>query len=197
MQVLARCLNGGNTADWELFIGLAQPVVSSAILRGLSRASPARAGLADDLIQDCFLKMCADNYRILRNFRSAASNALRAYLRTIAASVLVDHFRRPGSKPWVDLEEAGGALVSRDPAVEELERRLLLGRVEKCVAGQDERSRRIFWLYHRQGMTPKSISSLPGIGMGVSGVETALYRLTLAVRACLRRAGVLPDPSIS
>jgi DNA-directed RNA polymerase specialized sigma24 family protein len=97
----------------------------------------------------------------------------------------------------VDLEEIAAKLVSIDPTTRDLERRQLLDQVEKCLVRQDDRGRRIFWLYYRQGMTPKSISSLPGIGVGVSGVETALYRLTLAVRACLRRAGVLRDPAFS
>jgi RNA polymerase sigma-70 factor (ECF subfamily) len=93
-QALARCLNGGSAADWEQFIRLAQPVAASTILRGLSPTSPGRQALADDLIQDCFLKMCAGNYRVLRNFHSGDSAALRVYIRTIAASVLADHFRR-------------------------------------------------------------------------------------------------------
>jgi DNA-directed RNA polymerase specialized sigma24 family protein len=82
-------------------------------------------------------------------------------------------------------------LASHDGAAEDLERKILLERVEKCLSTQDPRSRRIFWLYHRQGLTPKVISALPGIGMGTGGVETAVYRLTGAVRECLRKAGVL------
>jgi RNA polymerase sigma-70 factor (ECF subfamily) len=190
-KMLERCLDGAGPARWEPFIEEAQPVISSGVLRSLSRGSSLNRDLADDLVQDCFLKLCANDFRVLRNFRSGDANALRAYLRAIAASVVADHFRRRESKPTIDLEEVASVLSSPDPATEDLERNMLLERVEKCLSTHDVRSRRIFWLYHRQGLTPRSISILPEVQMGISGVETALYRLTVAVRTCLRKAGVL------
>lgn len=190
-QILNRCLDGGGEAEWEAFIARVQPVIASGVLRSLSRGTSASRELADDLIQDCFLKICANDFRVLRNFRAADANALRVYLRTIAGSIVMDHFRSQRSRPAVDLDDVATTLASHDGAAEDLERKILLERVEKCLSTQDPRSRRIFWLYHRQGLTPKVISALPGIGMGTGGVETAVYRLTGAVRECLRKAGVL------
>ncbi len=59
-------------------------------------------------------------------------------------------------------------------ASHEIEQKLLLERVEQCLKDQRERDRWIFWLYHRQGFTPRSISALPGLSMGRSGIETLL-----------------------
>lgn len=194
-SILERCLKDDGAANWELFIRHAQPVVASAVLRALSYGPSTNRDLADDLIQDCFLKICANEYRILRNFRGRDSVALRAYLRAIAGSVVMDHFRQRHAKPTVDLEGVASALASHDSTAENLDRNKLLERVEDCLRSHDDRSRRIFWLYHRQGLTPRSISALPGIGMATGGVETAVYRLTAAVRNCLRKAGVL-EPAI-
>jgi RNA polymerase sigma-70 factor, ECF subfamily len=45
-----------------------------------------------------------------------------------------------------------------------------------------DRDRTIFWLYYRQGMTAKEITGLPGIGLSLKGVESALHRLVKLVR---------------
>ena len=194
-QLLKRCLNGGGNAEWEAFIALAQPVIASGILRSLSRGTFVTRDLADDLIQDCFLKICDKDFRVLRNFRGADANSLRAYLRAIASSIVMDHFRSPGSGSHVDLDVVAATLASHDREPEDLERRMLLDWVEKCLSTQDPTRRRIFWLYHRQGLTPRTISELPGVGMERDGVETAVYRVTIAVRKCLRKAGVLEPPT--
>jgi RNA polymerase sigma-70 factor, ECF subfamily len=190
-QVLKACLDGGGRAEWEHFIALAQPVLASGVLRTLSRVPIASRELVDDLVQDTFLKLCNHDFRILRNFRTGDTIALRAYLKTIAGSVVMDHFRsnKPGRS--VDLDAVAATLASSDGMSGDLERKLLLARVQKCLEGEEPRNRQIFWLYHRQGLTPRAISVLSGIGMGMGGVETAIYRLTNAVRECLRRAGVL------
>lgn len=190
-QLLEECLREGTPARWEVFIQTAQPVIASAVLKALSRGSSTSRELVDDFIQDCFLRLCANNFKVLRNFRSGDANALRVYLRTVATSITVDHFRRKEPAKSVDLEDVAAVLSSPDPAADEFERKMLLEQVEKCLGSEDPRSCRIFWLYHRQGLTPRAISAMPGIELGVSGVETAVYRLTQAVRTCLRKAGVL------
>ena len=81
--ILRQCLGGGNSAQWEAFFALAQPMVASAIIRTLARGSAMNRDLADDLIQNTFVKICDDNFRVLRNFRSDDPTALRAYLKTV------------------------------------------------------------------------------------------------------------------
>jgi DNA-directed RNA polymerase specialized sigma24 family protein len=118
-------------------------------------------------------------------------------LKTIAASVVIDYFRsgatqKKGSgKVATSLDEIAPRLATNDPRFADVERRMLLEQVEKCLVPEEPRNRRIFWLYHRQGLTPRTISEMPGIGMATGGVETAIYRLTRMVRECLKRAGML------
>jgi DNA-directed RNA polymerase specialized sigma24 family protein len=103
----------------------------------------------------------------------------------------MDYFRSKPSQTAVDLDDVVNKLPSRDSVTENLERKMLLERVEKCLSARDPRSRRIFWLYHRHGLKPRAIAAMPGIEMGVSGVETEVYRSTKAVRDCLQRLGIL------
>lgn len=141
------------------------------------------------MIQDTFAKLCAADFKVLRNFRGQDSAALQAYLRVIAASVATDRVRAEKARP-VSLDDPEEApVVADDSAAGQIERNLLLDRIEKCLAGQKPRDRWIFWLYHRQGFTPKVISSLAAVDLGPGGVETLVYRLTKAVADCVKKSG--------
>lgn len=164
-------------------------MIAAAIFRNIGRWGWSDRSVADDLIQDTFARLCAHDFRALRNFRGQDSVALCAYLRVIAQSIATDRFRGEHA-PAVSLDDPEGSPpVIDESSSREIERHLLLDRIEKCLATQKPRDRRIFWLYHRQGFTPKSISSLPAVEMGTSGVETLLYRLTKAVADCMNKAG--------
>ncbi len=189
MRVLKDCLANGTSDAWEDFVAQAQPVIAAAIFRTTARWGRSDRSTADDLIQDTFARLCAHDFRALRNFRGQDTAALYTYLRVIAASVATDRFRTEHA-PAVSLDdpERSPPVIDERPS-REIERHLLLDRIEKCLATQKPRDRRIFWLYHRHGFTPKSISSLPAIEMGTGGVETLLYRLTKAVADCMNRSG--------
>jgi RNA polymerase sigma-70 factor, ECF subfamily len=186
LDVLRDCLENGAPGSWERFVTLAKPVIASGLSNAIRRWNGDRS-LTDDLVQDVFTRLCAADFRVLHNFRGREPAALYAYLRVIAASVAADRFRAEPARAF-SLDDPQTALfVPDDRSVREIERDLLLDRIEKCLAAHDRRSRWIFWLYHRQGMTPKAISALPSMDLGRSGVETLLYRLTKAVADCVRR----------
>jgi RNA polymerase sigma factor (sigma-70 family) len=187
-QLLRDCLETGASSRWEAFIELAQPVIATAVFRTIARWGHTDRSVADDLIQDTFARLCARDFRALRNFRGQGPAALCAYLRVIAASVATDRFRADHA-PAVSLDDPDAAPLIDDSPSREIERNLLLDRIDKCLATQKERDRRIFWLYHRHGFTPKSISALPAIEIGVSGIETLLYRLTKMVADCVKNSG--------
>jgi RNA polymerase sigma-70 factor (ECF subfamily) len=201
-SLMRRCLADPAEADWNLFIRLAQPVVAGGVMRCFSGSTRADRGLVEDLIQETFLKLCESDFIVLRRFRGSDSAGLCAYLKTIAAAIATDHFRsnsaqKKGSgKAAASFDDLASQPGSPDPQFAELERNLLLERVDRCLDAQEPRNRSIFWLYHRQGLTPKDISALPGIDLGSGGVETALYRLTKVVRDCLHRSGVLQTAAI-
>ena len=167
----------------------AQPVIAAAVLRTMGRWGCSDWSVADDLIQDVLAKLFAQDRRVLRCFRGRDAASLQAYLRAIAATVTTDYYR--GKEPplrSLDDPELSPSVIDNH-ASQEIERKLLLDRVERCLADQGERDRWIFWLYHRQGFTPQSISVLPEVSLGRSGVETLLYRLTKLVAQCVKRAG--------
>jgi RNA polymerase sigma-70 factor, ECF subfamily len=61
--------------------------------------------------------------------------------------------------------------------------------LSQIAAGpQLQRSRRIFWLYYRVGLTANAIAALPYIGLSTKGVESTILRLTRLLREELDRS---------
>jgi len=199
VPLLKLCLAKHRRSDWESLADRLQPVVSKGVRRALARFALAGDGLANDLVQDVFLKLFEKNFAVLRACRAENDGALQVYLATIAASTVTDYYRSRSSekkgsgRAEASLENLENVLSAADDPLQAAERQLLLERIERCLEPQKERSRTVFWLYHRHGYKPKNIAALPGIGMACDGVETLLHRLTIAVRDCLRKSGVLKE----
>lgn len=192
LRLLQRCLDSGNEAAWESFIREAQPLLVSGVARALGGWNSSRRTDIDDLVQESFVRLCANDYRALRSFRSEDNNAFCAYLRTVAASVATDHLRSAAAQkhgagePAISLDSMIREPASSHNPIASIERTMLLQLVERCLESQKPRDRAIFWLYHRQGLTPKAISAVDRSTLGQRGIETLLYRTTAAVRDCVQ-----------
>jgi len=190
---LKASLLSGKSEDCEEFVRLAQPIVALAIARALARWGRPARDRVDDLVQDTFARLYDRNAKALRSFHSDESNALAAWLRAVAGSVTLDSLRSTSAKrrgagqPTHSLDEPGLALPAPDNTFDSVARSLSTARINDCLRGEKERDRSIFWLYYRHGYTANDIAGLQGPGIGPKGVETAIYRVTKAVRECLGR----------
>jgi RNA polymerase sigma-70 factor, ECF subfamily len=151
--------------------------------------------VVDDLIQETYLKLCANGLRVLQSFRSAHKDAIYGYIKVFTANLVHDHFKVANSQ-----KRGGGTAASsldgtdRQPTAQAsrstattLERGVLMQQVDAClqlvaVGPGSERDRRIFWLYYRVGLAASAIAALPTIGLSTKGVESTLLRLTRQVR---------------
>lgn len=143
----------------------------------------------DDIVQEIYLRMCAEGARILVSFRDPRPEAMFGYLKVVATNIAHDFFRRQsavkrGAEKTTSVEEAADL-----PApFQEMERRLSLMEIDKMLLTQTKekdngsRDRAVFRLYYRHGLTAQAISGLPGIGLNSKGVEGVLHRLTKAIR---------------
>lgn len=112
LSLLRDCLETGAPSAWERFIALARPVVSSAVFATIRRWNRDRS-LGEDLIQDAFVRLCAADFRVLRNFRGQDAASLHSYLRVIAASVASDRFRADPART-VSLDDAESTMPVAD-----------------------------------------------------------------------------------
>jgi RNA polymerase sigma-70 factor (ECF subfamily) len=154
----------------------------------------------DDLIQETYLKLCADNFRILRTFEQHHPDAFIAYVKVVTANVVRDHFKAAHTQKRGANQVEGitddfvpVAANSSPGSPRAIERAILLeevGRhVEEWVVGPDqERNRRIFWLYYRVGLSARAIADLFGQELSTKGVETIISRITRQLRDRMSQA---------
>jgi RNA polymerase sigma-70 factor, ECF subfamily len=185
-ELIESCLGVDSASAWREFVARFQPVIASVILRTIKRYGESNSSLADDLVQETFLRLCRDNCKALRQFEQRHEDAIFGYLKVVAASVTMDHFRGLSAQKRLgdrvaEPEEVIDMHVSTPPNAEQA---LMLHEIDQCVerVSDSKRDQTIFWLYYQQGFTAKDIAQLPSIGLTAKGIESCIYRLTKAVR---------------
>jgi RNA polymerase sigma-70 factor, ECF subfamily len=198
---LARlCAVQGGAEEWDEFVRrFSRPISLSVIRIGRFWGGTCPSVIAD-IVQDIFLKFCEENRKILREFEPRHPDSFTGFLKVVSAAAANDHFRKQNTT-----KRGGG--VREEPISEFhadtvqdsdlLERNHLLQEIDDFLAalGQDEnakRDRAVFWLYYQRGMTASAIASLPGMSISVKGVESALRRMVLLVKAHIGKPLTIP-----
>jgi RNA polymerase sigma-70 factor (ECF subfamily) len=219
-ELVRRCSASGEIGAWEEFVRRFHRLIASVVLRMALRLGDSSTETVDDLIQEIYLKLCSDNFRLLRSFDEHHPDAFLGYLKVVTANVVRDSFKslhtqKRGSDRIRDIpdyaipaagEESAGSpkTIEREVLIQEIQRCLDL-----CLVGIDrERNSKIFWLHYRTGLSAAAIASLPGIGLSTKGVETIILRITRDLRKRLaapkkvgsveirhRTEGILPSES--
>lgn len=194
-ELFLTCLRTGNETAWAEFIHRFHPLIAGVVLRVARQWGEASTQIVDDLVQETYLKFCAERLHLLKDFTPVHENSVYGFIKVFAANLSQDYFKsshslkRGGgshteSSDCKKSEEAEPAAASAKASAE---RMVLIGEIDACLRSvtqglNSERDRRIFWLYYRAGLTASAISSLVAIGLSVKGVESTLQRLTRQVR---------------
>jgi RNA polymerase sigma-70 factor (ECF subfamily) len=195
-ELVEACIDTGNLAAWEEFVRRFRPVIAGTVMRTVRRFGEHAPQLIDDLIQETYLKICANRCRILREFKPQAPDAIFGLLKTVAFSVAQDHFRggvavkRGAGRREIALETYANSAVAGRDGLPAAEREVLLREIDEQLAALTDpaardRDLQIFWLYYRHGMTARAIAQIPGIDLTQKGVESVIQRLTCHIRARL------------
>jgi RNA polymerase sigma-70 factor (ECF subfamily) len=164
-----------------------QRVIASTIIKQvrLIGLDPARV---EDLIQEVYVRLCADECRVLRETTAQSAASVFGLVQAVALTAALDNHRlhratkRGGGVATVPLDDSHLA-----PSAHDLDREILIGQIDSILKkyGEKATERRdcqVFWLYYQHGFTARDISALPGIGLSAKGVESLVYRLTAEVR---------------
>jgi len=194
-EVALTCFRGGDESDWSEFIRRFHPLIARVVMRVARNWGELSPQALDDLIQETYLKLCADRKRLLQNFKPAHEDAIYGYIKVFTANLAHDHFKasrsekRGGSALPTSIDSDNPGPRARGSSSEEaiIERGILIQQVDACVRAispgpNAERDREIFWLYYRVGLAASAIAALPTIGLSTKGVESTLLRLTRQVR---------------
>jgi len=198
-ELIRACADPRNSAAWQEFMRRFQKLIAGVALRTCARWGEYSSEAVDDLVQETYLKLCADHCRLLKEFESQHSDAVFGYLKVVTANIVNDHFRALHAEKrggGVSPEEITSIQCAADcdqlGSLSAIQREVLLGEIdaalERCTQGESgERDRLIFRLYYRQGFSAKAIAAFPDLGLTVKGVESAILRITRLVRAEITR----------
>ena len=92
-ELVRRCSASRSADAWEEFVRRFHRLIATVILRTAARLGDSSRQTVDDLIQETYLKLCADDFRILRSFEQQRPDAFIGYVKVVAANVARDHFK--------------------------------------------------------------------------------------------------------
>jgi RNA polymerase sigma-70 factor (ECF subfamily) len=199
LELLRGCWETGSAECWEEFIRRFHPTLSAVVIRRARTWGETRAEVFAELVQDVYLRLCADNCRVLRQFRAQHPDSFFGYIKVIASNFVNDYFKAAYAGKRGSGAELLPTGISQDPVVSakqafsQADQKILYGEIDTVLRsglkGENaERDRTIFWLYYRVGMTMPAIAALPAVNMNVKSVESVIHRLTLLLRSELHQA---------
>jgi RNA polymerase sigma-70 factor, ECF subfamily len=188
------CVDSGDLDAWEEFIGRIHSSIARVILRTASRFGNSSQQIVEDLVQETYLKLCHNNYRLLREFEFRHPGAFMGFVQIVAVNVVRDYFKamqakRRGANQVKGMAEdfvlPSGEFSPGSPRT--IERTILIHEIERqlnvVVAGPDqERNVRVFWLYYKVGLSAGAIAALPDVDLSAKGVESLIFRITRDLR---------------
>jgi RNA polymerase sigma-70 factor (ECF subfamily) len=183
LKLVAECIATKRAEAWQEFVRRFQPLIAGVVARAAARWGPVTAYIVDDLVQETYVKLCAEDFRRLREFESRHEDAIFGYLKSIAYTVTLDHFKvHYASKRGAKLRsaadpEASLRITGQKAAVE---MNILLRELEDMAGegAEEMRDRLVFALYYRQGLSTGKIARIRSLGLSQKGVESCLHRLT-------------------
>ncbi len=195
VELIRACAESNDGEAWEGFVARFQRPISLSIRHTACQWGKDPRQFIDDLLQETYLKLCADKCRLLLDFAvQHPDEAVVAYIKTIAINVAHDHFKslhsqKRGAGETDQLSEdceipaqnrslGGSEAMEREVFLRQIDERL-----QNCAAGPNqERDCLIFWFFYRQGMSAKAIAALATIKLTAKGVEAVIFRLIRCVR---------------
>ena len=199
-ELFSVCVRAGDTACWQEFMRRFNPLIARSVLRVAMRYGTSDKSLIDDLVQDTYLKICANECKLLRTFIPQSTESAFGFLKVVATSVAQDFFKsrlaeKRAPESSADSIEQTSVPPAPEPAGSSLnhtERAVLIDQIDRKLkaivpAAELQRSRTVFWLYYRSGFTAHAIASLPALGLTTKGVESMLFRLTRVIRGSLSK----------
>jgi RNA polymerase sigma-70 factor (ECF subfamily) len=192
-RFLAELCTENDSCAWNEFVRRFRRPLSIVILRVMQRWCLSSRALIDDFLQETYMALCAHDFRLLRGMIQENSASIDALLRSVAANVTHDQIRARSAL------KRGGKFHQLDQDISQLEDEFARDQTEVIMtsiqldeidqllknstrSAVGERSRSIFWLHFRMGMSSKAISRIGSLSLTEKGVQSSLYRAVQLIR---------------
>ncbi len=183
---------------WHEFVRRFQRPIALAVFRTARTWGNPTTSLVDDLVQETFLRLCANNRRLLRAFNPREPDSILSFVAVIAANITRDHFRAqhaqrrggPLSQFHVDIASLDHVPPTTPDQPDPLQN-LQLEEIDRTLRSfvpdtLTDRDCAIFWLYFQQGFAAREIAAIPTFGLTTKGVESSIHRSTRQLREALK-----------
>ncbi|HXB20882.1 MAG TPA: sigma-70 family RNA polymerase sigma factor [Candidatus Solibacter sp.] len=191
-ELVQECAQHSHPDAWAEFIRRFQRLIASVVIKACNEWGDMSPEVIEDLIQETYLKLCANNCSLLARFQPHHPNAFLGYLRVVTANAVYDHFRSATAdtrdvKKTEQLDEGTNQAHSQYGNVASADNAIFFSQIDEFLRQRgtgpaEEKERTIFWLYYRQGLTAKEIACIPGMNLTAKGVESTIFRMITFVR---------------
>lgn len=163
---------------------------TASALRAYLRMTCRNRALADDLMQETYLRM------LRQQLREVDAASRRAYLYKTAHSVLIDHYRARREARWTEQSSSQGGIECTDfenaielerSVLDQLELPIDMQRVFDTLKAKQQT---LLWLAYVEGFKHDEIAEV--IGVNASSVRVLLSRARAELAAKLSEHGLAP-----
>ncbi len=201
-SLFRHCADHPDDAElWGEFVRRYNPLLVRSVIyawRKCGQGNFPPPDLAEDLLQDVYVKIVQHNFRLLQNFQGNTEEEANAYLARTAINQTISFLRGNANKPWADefsLEEFLGEdgeeaglplnLTQWQRGMSETE---LIEILEKCFDGPNRnRDVLIFLLHFRDGYTSEEISKMGFCALKATSINNLLVEMKKKLRKFLRK----------
>jgi len=169
-EALPDALLNGDAAAWESFVRRYGGLIVAAV-RGIAPAP----GEIEDLTQDVFVRLCKDNFRLLRSYDPARAS-LSTWLTIVARSTARDGLRRRRPES-VTIEAVPEARLAVDPIEP-------VGKLKLPEALLSPRQREILAMLYDRDMDVAEVAR--ALGIDPQTVRSAHHKAMVKLRAHFR-----------
>ncbi len=196
-ELVEQCCNNDSRA-WEEFIRRFQRPIALMIVRVMRRWGMYSPTVIDDLLQETYFLLCANEYTLLRGLLKKRPDSVESMLRVIAANVTHDYLRAKTAKKrgrdYQQIDDPDHFLMENalvEDGATRIEAEIQLDQIDRLLqtppnSATVHRDRAIFWMYFQSGMTAQAISEIPSIRLSAKGVESSIHRTLEYIRGCFK-----------
>jgi RNA polymerase sigma factor (sigma-70 family) len=180
--LIAGCMKG-DKSSWDEFVRQYSNLVYHTIRKTLTlHHTDPRDEVVEDLYQDVFISLLADDGRKLKRFRGDHGCTLASWLRMIVARRTIDHLRKCKKPVYPSDESLPG--TTADEADEERKE----GAFQRLAGAIDQlqpRERILIELFFRQNLSAQDVATI--LGLSVGAVYTQKSRIVAKLREMLEK----------
>src|SRR6267142_5675268 len=139
-ELLSYCLDSQDPDGWTELVRRTRPLIAGVATKCVLRRRSRKPAPIDDLIQETYKKLCANNFKALRDFNFQSEQRFYGFLKVVASHLVEDYFRKKnsdkdgGGVEEEDIEEVRIPVPFRPNSLQPAEMAILIGQIERCLA---------------------------------------------------------------